>query len=146
MKKIILSLHLIFGFFCFSQSAQELNSTRINKDIYDRQVSNYVGVKALNDMQTSAKSSIANQLKDLDEKFEFNFAQKEKLDSKLKILNQKKIDLQSKLLGLSSEEEKLKINKKISKINIEIEKNIKRLEVNEQELKILQKKYIELTK
>jgi hypothetical protein len=36
------SIHLIFGFFCFSQSAQELNSTRINKDIYDRQVSNYV--------------------------------------------------------------------------------------------------------
>jgi hypothetical protein len=53
MKKIILSIHLIFGFFCFSQSAQELNSTRINKDIYDRQVSNYV-IKALNDMQASA--------------------------------------------------------------------------------------------
>lgn len=146
MKKIIFSSLLFWNTFYFSQSAQELNSARINKSIYDSQVTNSTMVKALNDMQASAKANKANQLKDLDEKFEFNFAQKEKLDSKLKILNQKKIDLQSKLLGLSSEEEKLKINKKISEINIEIEKNIKRLEVNEQELKILQKKYIELTK
>lgn len=146
MKKIIFSSLLFWNTFYFSQSAQELNSARINKSIYDSQVTNSTMVKALNDMQASAKANKANQLKDLDEKFEFNFAQKERLDSKLKILNQKKIDLQSKLLGLSSEEEKLKINKKISEINIEIEKNIKRLEVNEQELKILQKKYIELTK
>ncbi len=146
MKKIILSIHLIFGFFCFSQSAQELNSTRINKDIYDRQVSNYVGVKALNDMQASARSSNASQLKDLDEKFEFNFAQKEKLDAKQKALNQKKTDLQSKLLFANSDEEKQKISKKIKDIDAEIQKNIEKLKVNEEELKILQQKYNALKK
>ena len=146
MKKIILSIHLIFGFFCFSQSAQELNSTRINKDIYDRQVSNYVGVKALNDMQASARSSNASQLKDLDEKFEFNFAQKEKLDAKQKALNQKKTDLQSKYASANSENEKQKISKKLKEIDVELERNMNKLKANEDELKMLQDKYNHIKK
>ena len=141
MKKIILSIHLIFGFFCFSQSAQELNSTRINKDIYDRQVSNYVGVKALNDMQASARSGNASQLKDLDEKFEFNFAQKEKLDAKFKTLNQKKIELEKMIIASKTEVEKEKLNRKLQQILSEFEKNQQKLKENEVELKILQEKY-----
>ena len=141
MKKIILSIHLIFGFFCFSQSAQELNSTRINKDIYDRQVSNYVGVKALNDMQASARSSNASQLKDLDEKFEFNFAQKERLDAKFTTLNQKKIELEKMIIASKTEVEKEKLNRKLEQILSEFEKNQQKLKENEAELKILQEKY-----
>ena len=141
MKKIILSIHLIFGFFCFSQSAQELNSTRINKDIYDRQVSNYVGVKALNDMQASARSGNASQLKDLDEKFEFNFAQKERLDAKFKTLNQKKIELEKMIIASKTEVEKEKLNRKLKQILSEFEKNQQKLKENEAELKILQEKY-----
>ena len=137
MKKNILSVHLFFGFFCFSQSAQEL----INKDIYDRQVSNYVGVKALNDMQASARSGNASQLKDLDEKFEFNFAQKERLDAKFTTLNQKKIELEKMIIASKTEVEKEKLNRKLKQILSEFEKNQQKLKENEAELKILQEKY-----
>ena len=137
MKKIILSVHLFFGIFFFSQSAQEL----INKDIYDRQVSNYVGVKALNDMQASARSGNASQLKDLDEKFEFNFAQKERLDAKFTTLNQKKIELEKMIIASKTEVEKEKLNRKLKQILSEFEKNQQKLKENEAELKILQEKY-----
>ena len=137
MKKIILSVHLFFGIFYFSQSAQEL----INKDIYDRQVSNYVGVKALNDMQASARSGNASQLKDLDEKFEFNFAQKERLDAKFTTLNQKKIELEKMIIASKTEVEKEKLNRKLKQILSEFEKNQQKLKENEAELKILQEKY-----
>ena len=90
MKKIILSSLLFWNTFYFSQSAQELNNARINKSIYDSQVTNSTMVKALNDLQASAKANKANQFKELDEKFEFNFAQKERLDAKFTTLNQKK--------------------------------------------------------
>ena len=137
MKKIILSSLLFWNTFYFSQSAQEL----INKDIYDRQVSNYVGVKALNDMQASARSGNASQLKDLDEKFEFNFAQKEKLDAKFKTLNQKKIELEKMIIASKTEVEKEKLNRKLKQILSEFEKNQQKLKENEVELKILQEKY-----
>ena len=137
MKKIILSSLLFWNTFYFSQSAQEL----INKDIYDRQVSNYVGVKALNDMQASARSGNASQLKDLDEKFEFNFAQKEKLDAKFKTLNQKKIELEKMIIASKTEVEKEKLNRKLKQILSEFEKNQQKLKENEAELKILQEKY-----
>ena len=137
MKKIILSSLLFWNTFCFSQSAQEL----INKDIYDRQVSNYVGVKALNDMQASARSGNASQLKDLDEKFEFNFAQKEKLDAKFKTLNQKKIELEKMIIASKTEVEKEKLNRKLKQILSEFDKNQQKLKENEVELKILQEKY-----
>ena len=137
MKKIILSSLLFWNTFYFSQSAQEL----INKDIYDRQVSNYVGVKALNDMQASARAGNASQLKDLDEKFEFNFAQKEKLDAKFKTLNQKKIELEKMIIASKTEVEKEKLNRKLKQILSEFEKNQQKLKENEAELKILQEKY-----
>ena len=137
MKKIILSSLLFWNTFYFSQSAQEL----INKDIYDRQVSNYLGVKALNDMQASARSGNASQLKDLDEKFEFNFAQKEKLDAKFKTLNQKKIELEKMIIASKTEVEKEKLNRKLKQILSEFEKNQQKLKENEAELKILQEKY-----
>ena len=137
MKKIILSSLLFWNTFYFSQSAQEL----INKDIYDRQVSNYVGVKALNDMQASARSGNASQLKDLDEKFEFNFAQKERLDAKFTTLNQKKIELEKMIIASKTEVEKEKLNRKLKQILSEFEKNQQKLKENEAELKILQEKY-----
>ena len=137
MKKIILSVHLFFGIFCFSQSAQEL----INKDIYDSQVTNYTMVKALNDLQASAKANKANQFKELDEKFEFNFAQKERLDAKFKTLNQKKIELEKMIIASKTEVEKEKLNRKLKQILSEFEKNQQKLKENEVELKILQEKY-----
>ena len=141
MKKIILSVHLFFGIFCFSQSAQELNNARINKSIYDSQVTNSTMVKALNDLQASAKANKANQFKELDEKFEFNFAQKERLDAKFTTLNQKKIELEKMIIASKTEVEKEKLNRKLKQIFSEFEKNQQKLKENEVELKILQEKY-----
>ena len=141
MKKIILSVHLFFGIFCFSQSAQELNNARINKSIYDSQVTNSTMVKALNDLQASAKANKANQFKELDEKFEFNFAQKERLDAKFTTLNQKKIELEKMIIASKTEVEKEKLNRKLQQILSEFEKNQLKLKENEVELKILQEKY-----
>ena len=141
MKKIILSVHLFFGIFCFSQSAQELNNARINKSIYDSQVTNSTMVKALNDLQASAKANKANQFKELDEKFEFNFAQKERLDAKFTTLNQKKIELEKMIIASKTEVEKEKLNRKLKQILSEFEKNHQKFKENEAELKILQEKY-----
>ena len=141
MKKIILSSLLFWNTFYFSQSAQELNNARINKSIYDSQVTNSTMVKALNDMQASARSGNASQLKDLDEKFEFNFAQKEKLDAKFKTLNQKKIELEKMIIASKTEVEKEKLNRKLKQILSEFDKNQQKLKENEVELKILQEKY-----
>ena len=141
MKKIILSVHLFFGIFCFSQSAQELNNARINKSIYDSQVTNSTMVKALNDLQASAKANKANQFKELDEKFEFNFAQKERLDAKFTTLNQKKIELEKMIIASKTEVEKEKLNRKLKQILSEFDKNQQKLKENEVELKILQEKY-----
>jgi hypothetical protein len=141
MKKIILSVHLFFGIFCFSQSAQELNNARINKSIYDSQVTNSTMVKALNDLQASAKANKANQFKELDEKFEFNFAQKERLDAKFTTLNQKKIELEKMIIASKTEVEKEKLNRKLKQILSEFEKNQQKLKENEAELKILQENY-----
>ena len=141
MKKIILSVHLFFGIFCFSQSAQELNNARINKSIYDSQVTNSTMVKSLNDLQASAKANKANQFKELDEKFEFNFAQKERLDAKFKTLNQKKKELEKMIIASKTEVEKEKLNRKLKQILSEFEKNQLKLKENEVELKILQEKY-----
>ena len=141
MKKIILSSLLFWNTFYFSQSAQELNNARINKSIYDSQVTNSTMVKALNDMQASARSGNASQLKDLDEKFEFNFAQKERLDAKFTTLNQKKIELEKMIIASKTEVEKEKLNRKLKQILSEFEKNQQKLKENEAELKILQEKY-----
>ena len=98
-------------------------------------------VKALNDLQASAKANKANQFKELDEKFEFNFAQKEKLDAKFKTLNQKKIELEKMIIASKTEVEKEKLNRKLKQILSEFEKNQQKLKENEVELKILQEKY-----
>jgi hypothetical protein len=92
-------------------------------------------------MQASARSGNASQLKDLDEKFEFNFAQKEKLDAKFKTLNQKKIELEKMIIASKTEVEKEKLNRKLKQILSEFEKNQQKLKENEAELKILQEKY-----
>ncbi|GAB1346875.1 hypothetical protein MASR1M29_14870 [Cloacibacterium normanense] len=98
-------------------------------------------VKALNDLQASAKANKANQFKELDEKFEFNFAQKEKLDAKFTTLNKKKIELEKMIIAPKTEVEKEKLNRKLKQILSEFEKNQQKFKENETELKILQEKY-----
>ena len=141
MKKIILSVHLFLGIICFSQTAESINNTRVSQQTYNSQVSNYQRERALDQMEASAKASKSSEMKDLDEKFELNFVQKEKLDSKNLLLNKKKLDLQSKYASANSEDEKQKISKKLKEIDVELEGNMNKLKANEDELKMLQYKY-----
>ena len=97
-------------------------------------------------MEASAKASKSSEMKDLDEKFELNFVQKEKLDSKNLLLNKKKLDFQSKYASANSEDEKQKISKKIKEIDVELEGNMNKLKANEDELKMLQDKYNHIKK
>lgn len=146
MKKIILSVHLFLGIICFSQTAESINSSRVSQQTYNSQVSNYQRERALSQMEASAKASKSSEMKELDEKFELNFLKKERLASKFKLLNQKKMELQSLLLSSKNDAEKEKLNRKLQEIVVELDKNQMKQKENEDELKILQEKYNSLMK
>lgn len=142
-----LTLALSFsGIAIFSQTAESINSSRVSQQTYNNQVSNYQRERALSQMEASAKASKSSEMKDLDEKFELNFVKKERLDSKFKVLNQKKIELQSLLLSSKNDAEKEKVNRKLQEIVVELDKNQMKQKENEDELKILQEKYNSLLK
>ena len=141
-----MDVHLFLGIICFSQTAESINNTRVSQQTYNSQVSNYQRERALDQMEASAKASKSSEMKDLDEKFELNFVQKEKLDSKNLLLNKKKLDLQSKYASANSEDEKQKISKKLKEIDVELEGNMNKLKANEDELKMLQDKYNHIKK
>ena len=134
------------GIAIFSQTAESINSSRVSQQTYNSQVSNYQRERALSQMEASAKASKSSEMKDLDEKFELNFIKKERLDSKFKVLNQKKIELQSLLLSSKNDAEKEKVNRKLQEIVVELDKNQMKQNENEVELKILQEKYNSLLK
>ncbi len=140
VKNLTLALSLC-GIAIFSQTAESINSSRVSQQTYNSQVSNYQRERALSQMEASAKASKSSEIKDLDEKFELNFLKKERLDSKFKVLNQKKMELQSLLLSSKNDAEKEKVNRKLQEIVVELDKNQQKLKENQVELKILQEKY-----
>ncbi|MPL56158.1 hypothetical protein SDC9_01640 [bioreactor metagenome] len=140
VKNLTLALSLC-GIAIFSQTAESINSSRVSQQTYNSQVSNYQRERALSQMEASAKASKSSEMKDLDEKFELNFLKKERLDSKFKVLNQKKMELQSLLLSSKNDAEKEKVNRKLQEIVVELDKNQQKLKENQVELKILQEKY-----
>ena len=140
VKNLTLALSLC-GIAIFSQTAESINSSRVSQQTYNSQVSNYQRERALSQMEASAKASKSSEMKDLDEKFELNFLKKERLDSKFKVLNQKKMELQSLLLSSKNDAEKEKVNRKLKEIVVELDKNQQKLKENQAELKILQEKY-----
>ncbi len=140
VKNLTLALSLC-GIAIFSQTAESINSSRVSQQTYNSQVSNYQRERALSQMEASAKASKSSEMKDLDEKFELNFLKKERLDSKFKVLNQKKMELQSLLLSSKNDAEKEKVNRKLQEIVVELDKNQQKLKENQAELKILQEKY-----
>lgn len=145
VKNLTLALSL-YGIAIFSQTAESINSSRVSQQTYNSQVSNYQRERALSQMEASAKASKYSEMKDLDEKFELNFLKKERLDSKFKVLNQKKMELQSLLLSSKNDAEKEKVNRKLKEIVVELDKNQQKLKENQVELKILQEKYNSLLK
>lgn len=140
VKNLTLALSLC-GIAIFSQTAESINNSRVSQQTYNSQVSNYQRERALSQMEASAKASKSSEMKDLDEKFELNFLKKERLDSKFKVLNQKKMELQSLLLSSKNDAEKEKVNRKLQEIVVELDKNQQKLKENQVELKILQEKY-----
>ncbi|OWK74098.1 hypothetical protein CBW16_01400 [Flavobacteriaceae bacterium JJC] len=142
MKNILFLTFLFFSSLLFSQASGEA----IAEGHYKRQVSNAAYEKALNEMQTSAKRSADEKLKQLNEKFELNFAQNKKFKSKLSLLQQKKMKIQSEIMESNSEREKHKLDEKVSTFNLEIEKLNEKIKANESELVVLQESYNKLNK
>ncbi|MBU8881771.1 hypothetical protein KSK37_01605 [Kaistella sp. DKR-2] len=142
MKNILFLTFLFFSSLLFSQASGEA----IAEGHYKRQVSNAAYEKALNEMQTSAKRSADEKLKQLNEKFELNFAQNKKFKSKLSLLQQKKMKIQSEIMESNSETEKHKLDEKISTFNLEIEKLNEKIKANESELVVLQESYNKIIK
>jgi len=142
MKNILFLTFLFFSSLLFSQASGEA----IAEGHYKRQVSNAAYEKALNEMQTSAKRSADEKLKQLNEKFELNFAQNKKFKSKLSLLQQKKMKIQSEIMESNSETEKHKWDEKVSTFNLEIEKLNEKIKANESELVVLQESYNKLNK
>ena len=92
MKNLLSFSLIIFSSLLYSQNVDQA----IAEVHYKKQVSNAAYEKALNDMQSSATRSSEEELNQLNEKFELNFAQKEKYESKVNALYQKKFRLKIK--------------------------------------------------
>ena len=133
---------IIFSSFLYSQNIDQA----IAQGHYKRQVSNAAYEKALNDMQTSAKRSTDEKLNQLDERFELNFIHNEKFKSKLNMLQQKKMNIESEIERSNSVTEKRRLSEKVGAFNLEIEKVSEKLKANENELKLLQESYKNLLK
>lgn len=142
MKNILFLTFLFFSSLLFCQTSGEA----IAEGHYKRQVSNAAYEKALNEMQTSAKRSSDEKLKQLNEKFELNFAQNKKFKSKLSLLQQKKMKIESEIVESNSEAKKHKLHEKVSTFNLEIEKLNEKIKANESELVVLQESYNKLDK
>lgn len=142
MKNILPFCFLISSTFLFSQTSGQT----IAEGHYKRQVANAASEKALNEMQSSASKSSDEKLKQLNEKFELNFSQKEKFQSKLNSLNKKKMEIEGKINLVKSENEKIALQEKVAALNSEMEKVNEKLKANENELISLQKSYNKLNK
>jgi len=111
---------------------------------YRRQVSNGAYENALAEMQKSANSSSHDKMKQLNEMFEINFAQNQRLQSKLKLLSRRNSELRDKIIQEKSELEKQNLNKKLVATETELEQINEKLLANESELKLLQESYRKL--
>ena len=137
MKNLLSFSLIIFSSLLYSQNVDQA----IAEVHYKKQVSNAAYEKALNDMQSSATRSSEEKLNQLNEKFELNFAQKEKYESKVNALYQKKIQIENKINQSKSKTEKNSLQEKVTAVNLEIEKVNEKLIANENDLKVLQKSY-----
>lgn len=137
MKNLLSFSLIIFSSLLYSQNVDQA----IAEGHYKKQVSNAAYEKALNDMQSSATRSSEEKLNQLNEKFELNFAQKEKYESKVNALYQKKIQIENKINQSKSKTEKNSLQEKVTALNLEIEKVNEKLIANENDLKVLQKSY-----
>lgn len=146
MKNILSLVFLILTTFLFSQNVVQIQSERVAEANYKLQVSNGAYQKALDEMHRSAENSSAANLNQLNDAFELNSAEKQRCETKLISLVQKKSTVESKIEQTKSEAKKTELQEKLEIINFDLEKLNKKLEQNEIDLKNLQETYRNLNK
>ena len=146
MVKILPVLLIQFSSFLFGQNAAQLESQRVAEQNYKIQVSNGAFEKAIDEMSSSARKSSQEKINQIDDDFEFNFAEKAKIESKINSILEKKIAVKNKLSKAKSDIDKNDFLQKLDSLNIDLEKLKSKLAQNEAELKILQESYRNLTK
>ena len=146
MKNILSLVFLILTTFLFSQNVVQIQSERVAEANYKLQVSNGAYQKALDEMHRSAENSSAANLNQLNDAFELNSAEKQRFETKLNSLVQKKSTVESKIEQTKSETQKTELQEKLAIINFDLEKLNKKLEQNEIDLKNLQETYRNLNK
>ena len=137
--RILILFFSLSSFLCLSQTKHDIE---VSSRTYSKQAGNYQYEKALENMKNSAEKSERSKMRSLNENFELNYARKERLESKLKKLNEQKISLENKLSS-SPEKNSSTFNQKLTQIATSIAEINEKLIQNEKELEALQKQYRE---
>ena len=127
--------------FLLAQNESQVASQKVAEANYKRQVSNGAFEKAEIEMRSSAAKSSAENSNQLNDDFEFNFAEKDKLEARFNSAMQKKHIVESKIDQLKSATQISELKEKLVGINADLGKLTKKLKENEEELKILQESY-----
>ena len=146
MVNILSFLFVLLSSIFFAQNAAQIESQRVAEQNYKRQVSNGAFENAVDEMSSSARKSSQEKIKQIDDDFEFNFAEKERIEFKINSILEKKVTVKNKLSKAKSDSDKNDFLLKLDGLNIDLEKLKKKLVQNEEELKELQETYRNLTK
>lgn len=141
MKNIFSLLFLMSASFLLAQNESQVASQKVAEANYKMQVSNGAFEKAEIEMRSSAAKSSVEKSNQLDDDFEFNFSEKEKLESRFNSAMQKKHTLESKSDQSKSSTQISELKEKLASIDADLGKLTKKLKENEEELKILQESY-----
>ena len=146
MVNILSFLFVLLSSILFAQNTAQIESQRVAEQNYKRQVSNGAFEKAVDEMSNSARKSSQERINQIDDDFEFNFAEKERIEFKINSILEKKVTVKNKLSKAKSDSDKNDFLQKLDSLNIDLEKLKKKLAQNEEELKELQETYRNLTK
>ena len=146
MIKILSVTFLLFTSLVFAQNQAQRASQEVEEANYKRQLSNAAFEKAVGEMRNSADKSLAEEAKRLNDDFELNFAEKEKIEGKITVILQKIATLEEKLSRAKPGADTSGLEQKIESLNLDLEKQKKKSAENEAELKTLQESYRNLKK
>ena len=113
---------------------------------HERQLPNEVSGKLITESQRNSRSNSVENLYQLNERFDFNFAEKQKFESKLENLAEKKKSIENKIGKSKSEENSINFKEKLAKVNADIDKLTQKLADNQKHLEALQELYRNLKK
>lgn len=142
MKKKLSLIFSIFTVFVFAQMPRK----DFGENNIEQKLSPGSYEKIISERQKMARTNTVENLAQLDERFDFNFAEKQNLDSKLENLAEKKNIIENKIDKSKSDGERKSFKEKLAKINADIEKIEIKLATNQENLEQLQKLYRDLKK